>query len=106
MAFLKVPPLSVDSGQRRENMKRWLYPSVGEMTASVSGSRGKRFLYGSTIVMYSYLGWSSFQRGEMISILNCPEKLMHIFFENPVTCSPYSVSLTYTYSEPLQEKSP
>ena len=44
--------------------------------------------------LYSYLGWSSFQRGEMISILNCPEKLMHIFFENPVTCSPYSVSLT------------
>ena len=40
------------------------------------------------------IGWSSFQRGEMISILNCPEKLMHIFFENPVTCSPYSVNLT------------
>ena len=52
------------------------------------------FFYGWVTVIYPYLGRSSFQRGEMISILNWPEKLMHIFFEKPVTCSPYSVSLT------------
>ena len=52
------------------------------------------FFYGWVTVIYPYLGRSSFQRGEMISILNWPEKLIHIFFEKPVTCSPYSVSLT------------
>ena len=90
----KSPPPSVDGGRGRENIQRRPHPFVGEMADWAGRARGRRFLLWLGNCDIPIFGAELFPTGEMISILNWPEKLMHIFFEKPVTCSPYSVSLT------------